>query len=250
MKNALAILVLRKNGHFSFLLRQHKFEVLNLELIRTEPLDDQSELDALLKRIANYDGLFITSPAAAKVFADRLSSGGHNFLGKVYVLGDRSKRVLKSRGLDIVFRDKADTAEELIKSFPDAEFADKTFLFIRGERSMRTIPRILGATARIDEIPVYRTIDITPDAEFVSQIRTRLRRGEIGWLCFFSPSGIKSLGRVFDLDDIRKTKIAAIGETTATAATGAGWQVDFISRRSGTDDFAESLIEHIKNIEQ
>ena len=52
------VLVVRGDDIFSSLLRDAGCEVVNLELIRTVPVEDLSRLNALLERIDDFDGLF------------------------------------------------------------------------------------------------------------------------------------------------------------------------------------------------
>jgi uroporphyrinogen-III synthase len=136
----------------------------------------------------------------------------------------------------------------MIRLFGDTEFANKTLMFVRGDKSLRTIPDLLGDKAEVSELVVYRSADVIPDPAITSKIRDHLTRGEIDWMCFFSPSGIDALLKNFDPEKLRDVKTAAIGETTAGRARAAGLNVNFISRRTRAEDFADDLIEYIKNI--
>ena len=240
-----AVLVLRGEDAFSGRLRQHGCEVINLELIKTEPINDRGELDSLFANVADLDGFFFTSPVAATVFVDGLSQRGLHISGKIHVLGERTKRVFENAGVKVEYNDHANTAEELIGSFDPAAFAGKRFLFVRGDRSMRTIPELLGNVAQITEAVVYRTIDTTPDPGIVNAIRRSLRNREIEWACFFSPSAVESFVTIFGSNDLSRVKTAAIGETTANKVKESGLTVDYVSPRATTADFADGLIEHI-----
>src|SRR5687768_1507794 len=135
-----AVLVIRRDDPFSSTLRENGCEIINLELIKTEPVENLVELEKRLARIKNYDGIFLTSPVAARIFLEKLRESGASYNGKVYVLGERARDVIESTRLNIVFCEAANTAEELIRSFDAAEFDGKKFLFIRGSKSMRTVP--------------------------------------------------------------------------------------------------------------
>ncbi len=242
--NSPVVLVIRKNDRFSALLRDSGFQVLNLELIKTETADDLSDLDAKLVRIDEYDGLFFTSPAAAEIFVERSKALGRKFDGKAYVLGERARKVLENNGFDVVYQDSANGAEELIESFDDAEFTGKTFLFVRGATSLRTIPRLLASKARIDDVVVYRTLELRPDKDVLNLTRARLENNQIDWICFFSPSGIDSFQKLFGSDFGWNLNIAVIGETTAKRAKESQLKPRFISRRASADDFALEFIQH------
>lgn len=243
------VLAVRYDDQFSTFLRSGGCDVLNLALIRTAPADDLSDLHKTLGRIENYDGLFFTSPVAARVFAEQSVATERIFIGKIYALGERAKTVLENSGFEVIQPENANTAEDLIVFFDEAEFSGKRMLFVRGDVSLRTIPKLLEGKATVDEVIVYKTSQIRPDESVVSVISERLEGGEIDWLCFFSPSGVESFRGLFALDAYESVKVAAIGDTTARKAREAEMHVDFVADKATLEDFAAGLIEHINNIE-
>ena len=238
-----AVLVIRGEDLFSDRLREAGIEARNLELIKTQPVADLRDLRKTFGRLSEYDGLFLTSPAAAEVFVEQLPAS-NNFTGSIYVLGERAKKVLQWAGFDCKYRDSANTAEELISSFENSEFDGKRFLFIRGDKSMRAIPDLLDGKATVDEIIVYETKAVQPDESEIADLNTRLQNGDIGWICFFSPSGVERFRTIFG--NSARASVAAIGATTARKAEGCGFSVKFISDRSNAENFAKGLIEHIR----
>ena len=243
------ILVLRDDERFSSLLWESGCEVISLKLIETVPVDVQGELKTTLAHIEDYDGLFFTSPAAAEVFVRELKAVGTRPRGKIYVLGERTKGVFENAGVDVVSRSSANTAYELIESFDISEFAGKRLLFVRGDKSMRTIPELLGGVATVDEVVAYKSVEKLPDENTIATLKARFHNGEIDWICFFSPSGVDSFRNYFELEDVGRPKVAVIGDTTAGRVRETGIGVDFISHRATADDFAAGLIEHIKSFE-
>ena len=244
-----AVLVVRSNGRFSEALRETGCEVINLELIQTEPVSDVSELVKTVRRINEYDGIFLTSPAAAEILLRHLTPEGRKFHGNVYVLGERARAVLDRSGLKLISITNANTAQDLILSIDEADLTDKKLLFVCGDRSIRTIPEMLGGIARVDELVVYRTVANSPDDGVIEGVKARLKTNDIDWGCFFSPSGVDSFMAHFGDDDIGNVRAAAIGETTAGRASEVGLNVAFISERSNAEDFAAGFAAYIKNIE-
>ncbi len=243
------VLVVRGDDGFSEMLRNGGCEVLNLELIRTAPAADLSELDRILMRINEYDGLFFTSPAAAEIFVKRSKNAIQNFGGKIYVLGERAKTILENAGFRVLYRKDANTAGDLIASFDEVEFAAKKLLYVRGDKSLRTIPNLLTDKATVDEIVVYETREIRPQKNELNDVEERLTSGEIDWICFFSPSGVQSFRGLFEPKFFEYANVAAIGETTEREARQANMKVRFTSSRANVGDFAAGLAEHIKNSE-
>ena len=244
------ILVIRGFDGFSRVLREAGFDVLNLELIKTEVLDDLRAFEKVVSGIGQYDGIFFTSPVAARVFVDEIGRDGKCVNCKIYALGSRTRRLFEDSGIDAIGSSAANTAEELIGLFDAGEFAGKKLLFVRGDKSLRTIPELLEGKAAVDEVVVYETVPSSPDAGTTANIAERLRSGEIGWICFFSPSGIDAFADVFAIESLLKAKIATIGPTTAGKTEELGIRVDFVSPSAGSEYFARGLINHIKeNIE-
>jgi uroporphyrinogen-III synthase len=237
------VLVIRKDDRFSSTLRKAGFDVVNLELVETKPLEDLSELRGKLSKLRDYDGVFFTSPVAAEIFV-RERNDSNGFHGSVYALGQRAQDVLSAVGLKTKTSIQANTAEEMLGGFSKDEFAGKRFLFVRGEKSLRTIPESLGNRAAVEEVVVYKTETADIDEARVIDMRSRLANGEIEFVCFFSPSGVERFSELFG-DDAATVKKAAIGTTTAEAARKAGFNTDYISPRSNADDFARGLIEHV-----
>jgi uroporphyrinogen-III synthase len=239
-----AILVIRRDDKFSSMLRAAGSNVVNLELIETRPVDDLSELREKLEKLSEYDGLFFTSPAAAEIFV-RERNGSDRYHGSIYALGRRAQNVLESAGFSVKVSSRSNTAEEMLSTFGNDEFAGKRFLFVRGEKSLRTIPDTLGNIAAIDEVPVYKTEPVVTDEKIIDDVRLRLINGEFDVVCFFSPSGVERFIELFS-NAAACAPAAAIGSTTADAAKNAGLRVEFVSPRSTADDFAGGLVEHIR----
>ena len=234
----MTVIVARRDDTFSQRLRDAGVEVINLELIQTEVTDDLSEFENLMARLDEYDGVFFTSPVAAKVFADRVDAPIRPTL---YGLGKRSVSVLAEAGFVVKSVPQANTAEEMLASFGNDEFAGKKLLFIRGERSMRTIPRMLAGVAEVDEIAVYKTLEIDPPDDVVDNIRRRIANGEIESICFFSPSAVEAFEKRFG----HAGRVSAIGETTAERARELGFEIGVVASEATNQVFAKELIDRL-----
>jgi uroporphyrinogen-III synthase len=236
------ILVIRRADRFSAILQESGFDTINLELVETHLLEDLSDLRSRLTSV-RYDGLFFTSPIAAEAFV-KIKAELNGLRSKAYVLGKRSREVLRDSPLELCYVDEANTADEMIDGFDAGEFTGKRFLFVRGDRSLRTIPEKLKDIAGVDEVVVYLTRPRAIAESLKNTIEARLSRGEIGWTCFFSPSGVDEYLRRFG-ETARNTAAAVIGSTTAEAARRADLTVKFVSPVAEAEGFARSLIEHI-----
>lgn len=237
------VLVVREFGKFSESLTARGFKVINLPMIKTLPIENFDELDAKLEILETYDGLFLTSPRAAEVFLQKFAA--KSFGGKIYVLGNRTKTLFESKNFETVFVPDANTAEDLIEAFRVEEFAGKKFLFLRGDKSLRKIFDLLRSVAEIDEIIVYRTIEISVDEQLCDEINGDFRHQNIHCIAFFSPSGVESFVGAFDKSLLKSTKFAAIGTTTAKKLADENLPVDLVASKATAQDFAAELIEYL-----
>ncbi len=249
MKRSPLILVVREFDKFSSLLTENGFEVVNFPAIQILSIEDFGEFNKTIDCLENYDGLFFTSPKAAGVFLKNFENKEKDFRGKVYVLGNRAKALFENTNFKVLFRADVNTAEEFINSFDESEFAGKKFLFLKGDKSLRTIPELLNDSAIVDEIVVYRTIENTINESLKNEISGRFSKGEVDLICFFSPSGVEVFVKTFDRFLPNNIKIAAIGTTTAKKAAENNLKVEFVSPNANVEDFAFGLIDYIKSIE-
>ncbi len=225
------------------MLRDARIEVVNLELVGTEVLEDLGEFEDLMRQVDHYDGVFLTSPVAAQVFVDRVQP---SVKPRLYALGKRASAVLEDAGFDVKKVPQANAADEMLAGFDNNEFAGKKLLFVRGERSMRTIPETLAGIAEVDEVGVYRTIEIEPTESIAGDVRDRLGSGDIEWVCFFSPSGVEAFEKRFGRADVN---VGTIGETTAARARELGFRVELVASRATNEIFASELSENINGKE-
>ena len=242
------ILVVREHDNFSRILAANNFEIINLPLIETLPIDDLSEFEMQLATIENYDGVFLTSAKAAETFRAKLVENKSNYCGRVHVLGKRSYEILKDGNLDLVFDGAANTAREMLEKIAPEDLKGKRFLFVRGEKSLRVVPDFLVKTAAVDETIVYRTENVPVEIKTVKTIRAKIQKGEITAACFFSPSAAASFIEQFGAEILHQTIIATIGKTTAEYFETQNLKVEFVSPKATTKAFAESLSEHLKNM--
>ena len=242
----LKILVIRAEDRFSSILIERGFSVVNLPLIKSEPLEDLSELKKCLEDIENFDGIFITSANAARIVSRKLREMRNDFSGKFFILGGKSSEIMKRCGIETFFVEQAATAEEMLELIPEIEISGKHFLYPCGDRSLRVIPETLKYKAKVREVVVYKTSSIKIDEKQSDKIRNKLEKKEFAAVCFFSPSGAESFLQQFGTDVLHQTVIAAIGKTTAEYFKRHNLNVGFISSKSDAKNFAAELAAHLK----
>lgn len=241
------ILVVREKDAFSSILIESGFLVINFPTVKTETLDDLTELQDYLKNLDRFDGIFITSAKAAEIFISAASEKNKRFGGKFYALGNRSVNLLENAGYKTFSSGAAKTAAQLLEAIPKDELENKKFLFLGGNRSLRVVPDALKDVAEVTEAVVYRTVAVETNDDELIEIKEKITRGEIDAICFFSPSGAEEFAKIFEGFLQGEIKIAAIGETTRQFIEANNLRVDFISEKPNAKDFAADLIKYLRN---
>ena len=240
------VLVIRAKDKFSSILIERGFTVINLPLIKSEPLEDLSKLEDCLEDIESFDGIFVTSANAARIVSRKILELQIDFKGKFYVLGGRSNKIITGSGFKTFFRERAATAEEMLKLIPDIETGGKKFLFPCGNKSLRIIPETLRDKATVQEVVVYKTSATEINEKFSENIKIKFKKGKIAATCFFSPSAAESFIAQFGAEVLHQTIIAVIGKTTAEYFERRNLNVDFVSSKSNAENFAIELIEYLR----
>jgi uroporphyrinogen-III synthase len=119
------------------------------------------------------------------------------------------------------------TAEGLVEHARTLVAAHRRFLFPAAAAARRVLPEGLAALgASVHEVPCYETL---PDPTAAARILSALDEG-LTLLTVASPSAVAALGAALDALALPRTVVplAAIGPTTARAASEAGFRVAIV----------------------
>ncbi|HXY80656.1 MAG TPA: uroporphyrinogen-III synthase [Gaiellaceae bacterium] len=167
-------------------------QVVRCPLIRIEPLGD-GPIDP-----APYDWVVVTSPNGAAELARRLAAPPH----RLAAIGPGTEAELRRRGLHPSLVPVVSTQEGLLAELPRPP---GRVLLAAAEGARRLLVDELGA----DFLPLYRTVELVPDAA---------PEGDLVLLA--SPSAARALARTG-----ARLPVVAIGPQTAGAARAAGLEV-------------------------
>ena len=240
-----SVLVAREFDAFSRILRDGGFAVINCPVIETAESDDLTGLEERIRSIENYDAAIFTSPRAAEIFLKKREMLGGGLPRKIYALGGRTRKIFESEGIAAACDEKAGTASEMIASIPKEELIGRRLLFVRGRRSMMTVPELLGSIAEVVETIVYDTRSVEIKAETRRQIEKEAAAGTLAAACFFSPSGAESMLEQIDPLILANVSIAAIGRTTAGYLKERGIKTALISEVPEAEAFARRLAAYL-----
>tara|TARA_Y100001970_G_C14183873_1_gene831387 strand:- start:317 stop:1132 length:816 start_codon:yes stop_codon:yes gene_type:complete len=165
---------------------------------------------------------------------------------KIACVGQSTAKILVKNGIfpDVV--PKKFQTEGLISELKKNELKGKTFWLIQAESPRKfLINELTKQNSNIIFTPVYKSIPILKNYEFLIDL---LKKSKLDWVLFGSPSAVKNFKNIlpkdfwFTLPNI--PKIGCIGQITAEAVRGFGWDVN---AKPNVQDF-ENLVEKICEI--
>jgi uroporphyrinogen-III synthase len=187
---------------------------------------DLSAFDAALEKLADYDALLLTSRNAVRFFAERRRARSPEVPAPpAWCVGPATARAALGAGLAVRSLPAAGAdAQTLLRVLlAEGAPAGRRFLFPSAEGARPELAAGLrGAGARVDAIPVYRTV---PAALDTGWLRAELAGGALDALCFASPSAVRAFASHLDAESraaARRVLTVAIGPSTAAALRDAG----------------------------
>jgi uroporphyrinogen-III synthase len=167
---------------------------------------------------------------------------------KIYAVGEKTKEKIETNGYKVHYIPETYSAEELVNTLPEEEVKGKTFLFPRGNLSMKKLKEGLTEYANVDEVEVYiNSLPLNGSQVKLKKIGESLKAKEIDCLTFFSPSSITNFMTIFPEFAQKDIKIAVIGNTTKQKAVEYGLVVDILPLHSTAASLADSIIKYFKN---
>ena len=217
--------------------------------IKIEPLTQTNQFLQTLTKLAEYDWLIFTSANGVTVFFDALQKLGKDARvfasAKIAAIGSETAAKLSEFGIKADFVPNVFTSKELGKqliSFTNLQ--DKKVLLLRSQLASNDLSELLsGAGAEVDNVPVYTAVTVKNKSELLSE---KIRKGEIDWLTFASPSSVKAFFEQIpaDLVNSSNTKIASIGPVTSEQLKTFGLKVD----AQASEHTAEGLLDAIEKM--
>ena len=201
--------------------------------------------------ISTFNGAFFTSPNSVRYFMERLTEEAPHELVhlkaiKVYAVGKTTARDLAAYGITTEPVPKVADAVNLMQTISPEEINGKSFLFLKGNLSLGTIPAVISERGgSCSAVTVYE--NHPPDLNATEEVRQQIERGEISCITFTSPSTAQNFFQAMGTTVLPEgILVAAIGQTTANALEKLGVKTDIIPRYYDAPHFAEAIAGSLK----
>ena len=244
------VLVTRPRQHISKtadLLRQKGAEVLELPSICTVPVEDNSKLYEIFKKLDTYQWIVFTSPAGVEIFFDEMDRKEMDVrsLGqaKIAVIGEGTKKKLKEHHLLADFVPDVYDGDTLGAELAKELQGNEKILIPRAEAGNKKLTELLEQTgAKVDDIATYTTC--YEKSRLIDE-KKELETGSVDCVVFTSASTVKGFVEDTKGLDYTKVKAACIGKQTKAAADVYGMQTRMAKKAT-----IESLIELVEEMKQ
>jgi uroporphyrinogen III methyltransferase/synthase len=225
-------------------LRELGAEVIEMPAIRIEPLDPEP-LHRALDALSDYDWVVLTSQNAVELVWRAMRRRGLDArsLGRVHLaaIGRATAEALLEHGLAADVVPEQFVAESLVEALRRRDdVAGQRVLLARAADARDVLPdglRALGA--RVDEIPIYRTV---LDGDGAARVAARLSAGEIDLVTLTSSSTAQFFVEAVGAEAARAAPVASIGPVTSRTARSLGLRVDVEAGEATIAGLVEAVV--------
>ena len=189
---------------------------------------DESNIDAVITRLASYHWLIFTSQNGVRVFWSALRRHGldSRALGKskVAAVGPATADSLLDHGIAVDVSPERFVAEALLDALRERDdVRGSRILYAAAEGARDVLPQGLAEMgASVDRVNLYRSI---PDGGGADDVRTRLLGGDIDLVTFTSASAVRAFVTTVGDEAAKRAKAASIGPVTSEAIRAAGLEM-------------------------
>ena len=219
-------------------------QVRELPTIEIRPLEDYSELDSALRRVASYDWLVFTSVNAVQTCFERLAAIGLDARAigpaKIAAVGPATATELRRLGIAPDFVPESYVAESVVDGLRNVGVVGARVLLPRADIAHGDLVEGLKAAgAHVHGVTAYHTA--RPD-DSAGCLRRILAEG-IDVVTFTSSSTVRNLVDVLegDVAALSGATVACIGPVTESTAKGLGLNVDIVPKEHTVAGLVESL---------
>jgi uroporphyrinogen III methyltransferase / synthase len=229
-------------GDLSERLRELGADAVELPVIELAPLEDTSQLDACIARLADYDWVIFTSVNAVSYFFAR-GVDARAIRGRICAIGPATAAVLRDAHLMPDLIPEASTSEGVAHAFAGVPMEGARVLLPRAAAARELIPETLRAMgAHVDIADAYRNV-IPRDAA----ARIKAWDGRADWIAFTSGSTVKNWLALAGPESLHGVRIVTIGPATSDVARKHGLHVDAEASPHTIDGLVDAVLARISS---
>ena len=234
------------------LLEQSGANPVELPTIQIGPLDDFSELDATLKKVADYNWVLFASANAVESIFERLDLQGKDARAlagtTIGAIGPATSQALARRGITADFVPSRAVSEVILKELSGRDWKGVSVLLPSADIGRDELEKGLADMgAQVNRLAAYRNIPV----QGVSDLAKQAFLDGVDVVTFTSASTVRNLVEMLDgdLTVVQASFIACIGPVTAAAARELRLRVDLEASEHTVEGLVGALNEHFATSE-
>ncbi|MBL8602893.1 MAG: uroporphyrinogen-III C-methyltransferase [Myxococcales bacterium] len=236
------------------MLTEHGAAVFEAPATAFAPPDDPSALRRALAAPGPlaYELAIFTSRNAVTHFFGALGEGGRDAralgLCRVAAVGAATAEALSAHGITADFVPSEAHAEGLLSTLDAAlgpALGSARVLFPRAQEGRDVLPEALKARgARVDLVPVYKTVAAPPEA--FDALAARLAAGALDVITFAASSAAAHTVAALGAEALARCAVASIGPATSETLRQLKVKVDIEAREHSFSGLVAALSEHVQ----
>ena len=234
------------------LLEQSGANTVELPTIQIGPLDDFSELDATLKKVADYNWVLFASANAVESIFKRLELQGNDARAlagtTIGAIGPATAQALARRGITADFVPSRPVSEAIIRELSGREWKGVSVLLPSADIGRDELEKGLADMgAQVNRLAAYRNVPV----QGVSDLAKKAFLDGVDVVTFTSSSTVRNLVEMLDGDlaAIQASFIACIGPVTAATARELRLRVDLEASEHTVEGLVGALNKHFATSE-
>lgn len=234
------------NDALKILIEKKGMKAISFPLYTYEACDLKDEIKKRLYTLENYDWLVLTSVRSVRFFLKLLADLKIDFSClsklKIAAVGEKTAAELRKEKLKVDLQPEQSSSKKMALQGAFQKTKKLKILFPHAEDARQEFVDLLKESHQILNFVLYRKQPL-PHAREECQ---KILREKINWILFYSPSAVDQFMNLFDANDLnrffRKTRIAAIGQTTCDHLKKKNLCCDLMSEKSTSEDLLERII--------
>ena len=229
---------------------------IEIPLIFIQPSDNHQEIKHTLDQLHTFDWLVFTSVNGIHYFFQFLDQYHPTWtkadLPKVAVVGEKTLRALKQRGISCELMPESYVGESLYETLKAVVSSHDRVLLARGNLARRFLKdKLQEIGVDVKDLVVYETVKNDKDQSKLVQL---IKNKEIDVITFTSPSTVKYFIDCLQSIEWRQYtdsfKVACIGPITAQKAKKCGLHPDIVAKEYTIDGLLNEMIIYFKEEEK
>jgi uroporphyrinogen-III synthase len=238
----------------SSLISHYGGTAMHVPLLSFQYNEDTNE-STYLTRLGQYDWIIFTSKNGVDFFFQRLESYGKSlkgFKGKIAAVGDKTKEVLHTYGINVSFVPEKFTAEDFSEEFQSQLNSVKSVLIPKGNLARDVIAsQLTSQKVNCDEWVIYNTV-LPPESK--QRLRDTLLQSTVDFITFTSSSTVRHFMQVvkeYNLErQIEGLPIACIGPIAKRTAREFGLHVNICPKVYTVEGMIEEIVQYVKKYKE